>query len=271
MQRYAEVRKQQAASIEETQVEIKVHLAALQQDKVVKETYANQQEKEKSQIASDKKKQQNKLAALQSEEQKLREQQKKQEGDRKKLTNKIEEIIRKEIEAAEKAARANTSAATPGASASSKTLELAPEVKLMNSDFEKNKGGLPWPVASGVITSGFGRQAHPTIPGIEINNNGLDFITEKNAEVKAVFGGLVSSVFSIPGAGFNVIITHGSYKTVYSGLNTTSVKAGDTVIARQGLGTVLYDGESNILHFELWKVNAQGGVPQNPGLWIKKR
>jgi murein hydrolase activator len=81
----------------------------------------------------------------------------------------------------------------------------------------------------------------------------------------------VTSVFNIPGAGQNVIITHGSYKTVYSGLANVSVSVGDKVTSKQSLGTIQSDGEEYTLHFEVWKVGSDGGSAQNPELWIKKR
>jgi murein DD-endopeptidase MepM/ murein hydrolase activator NlpD len=148
---------------------------------------------------------------------------------------------------------------------------LAPETVLVNKDFEKNKGALPWPVSAGVITSHFGKHAHPSLAQVVVNNNGVDFTTEKGANALAIFGGKVTSIFNIPGAGQNVIVTHGSYKTVYSGLETVVVKIGDAVSTKQKLGTVMYDGEDYTLHFEVWKVGAEAGAAQNPELWIKKR
>ena len=68
-----------------------------------------------------------------------------------------------------------------------------------------------------------------------------------------------------------MIVTHGSYKTVYSGLNELSVKVGDKVTARQKLGTILFNGEESMLHFEVWKVGSEAGAAQNPEMWIKKR
>jgi murein DD-endopeptidase MepM/ murein hydrolase activator NlpD len=150
-------------------------------------------------------------------------------------------------------------------------MALAPETVLVNKDFEKNKGALPWPVSAGVITSHFGTHAHPSLAQVTINNKGVDFTTDKNASALAVFSGKVTSIFNIPGAGQNVIVTHGSYKTVYSGLETVSVKIGDAVTAKQKLGTIMYDGEDYTLHFEVWKVGAEAGSAQNPELWIKKR
>lgn len=150
-------------------------------------------------------------------------------------------------------------------------MESAPEVVLANTVFEQNKGALPWPVSSGAIGSKFGRHAHETISGIEVNNKGIDFITSANAEIATVFSGTVTSVFNIQGAGMNVIVTHGAYKTVYSGLQNVYVSVGTKVNTRDKIGTVADNGEGYVLHFELGKVSEAGWVPQNPELWLKRR
>ena len=290
-QHYATARKKHVDEIESVKTAISQNISSLQQDKTLKERLASAKEQEKNEIAQNKTAQQSTLSSLKSEEKKLRDQQKKQEGDRKKLSAKIEEIIQKEIaearrkeqekEAAEAKARA---AANPNAEVKPKTdasgnkpktsapaISAAPEVLALNADFEKNKGTLPWPVSAGVITQRFGKHPHSSIAGVEVNSNGVDFVTDKENTVLAVFAGTVSSIFAIPGAGQNIIVTHGSYKTVYSGLNNVTVSVGDKVSLKQKLGTVLYDGEEYTLHFEIWKVNTETGVAQNPELWIKKR
>ena len=150
-------------------------------------------------------------------------------------------------------------------------IESAPEVVLANSVFEQNKGSLPWPVSSGAIGSKFGRHAHESISGIEVNNKGVDFITSANAEIYTVFNGTVTSVFNIQGAGMNVIVTHGAYKTVYSGLQNVYVSVGAKVNTKDKIGTVADNGEGYVLHFELGKVSDAGWVPQNPELWLKRR
>jgi septal ring factor EnvC (AmiA/AmiB activator) len=150
-------------------------------------------------------------------------------------------------------------------------LESAPEVVLANTVFEQNKGSLPWPVPAGAIGSKFGRHAHESISGIEVNNKGVDFITSANAEIYTVFSGTVTSVFNIQGAGMNVIVTHGAYKTVYSGLQNVYVAVGSKVNTKDKIGTVADNGEGYVLHFELGKVSEAGWVPQNPELWLKRR
>ena len=71
---------------------------------------------------------------------------------------------------------------------------------------------------AGVVTQGFGRQPHPTLDGITIDNNGIDITTEAGNRALSIFQGTVSSVFNLPGAGTSVIVTHGAYRTVYTNL-----------------------------------------------------
>ncbi|MEY2764774.1 MAG: hypothetical protein RLZZ205_1198, partial [Bacteroidota bacterium] len=221
-----------------------------------------------------------------------RAQNKKLDGDRKKLSNKIQDIINKELaaerkkeeEKAKKLLAVTTSkktespkAESPKATVATKTetkatsVTLAPEVVALNSNFETNKGNLPWPVSQGTITSRFGKHNHPSLNDIVLNNNGVDFTTKQGENVLCVFGGKVTSVFSIPGAGYNIIVTHGTYKTVYSGLSQVSVKVGDKVNAKQSIGNVGMTDDEAVLHFELWSVNSTKGTAQNPESWIKKR
>jgi septal ring factor EnvC (AmiA/AmiB activator) len=303
-QRYADARKKQAFTILGKQEEIKSSVDELERDKSSKAQLADAKERERREVEADKTEQQQRLQSLKKEESTLRKQQDKQKADRDKLTARIQSVIAEEIrkenekkmaeekkaaaalatkEAAKKTTTssaktgstttAKTTTAAPAAETAKKTtaIALAPETVLLNKDFEKNKGALPWPVSAGVITSHFGKHAHPSLAQVTVNNNGVDFTTDKNASALAVFSGKVTSIFSIPGAGQNVIVTHGSYKTVYSGLETVSVKIGDSVTAKQKLGTVMYDGEDYTLHFEVWKVGAEAGAAQNPELWIKKR
>ncbi|MFN0032819.1 MAG: murein hydrolase activator EnvC family protein [Flavobacteriales bacterium] len=278
-QRYAEARMQQVKHINETQAEITTTIADLQNSKQQKEALAQNKSQEKNEIEADKKEQKKKLESLKTEEDALRTQQKQQKADRDKLTAKIQEIIAEEIKKEEEKQReaarvkaAKDKTTTPAAGkTTTKTMELAPETKLANTDFENNKGVLPWPVGAGVITSHFGKHAHPTLDQVTVNNNGVDFNTESEAQVLAVFNGTVSSVFSIAGAGQNVIITHGSYKTVYSGLQSVTVKAGDKVTTKQKIGTVMNSGGEFTLHFEVWKVGSETGTAQNPESWLKKK
>ncbi|MEY4330638.1 MAG: hypothetical protein RL609_1386 [Bacteroidota bacterium] len=298
MQALSDGRRKQVEIIKETETNLQSSIADLKISRTQVASLRNEQEQVKAEIDQDKQAQQDKLTKLKKEESKLRTQQKKQETDRKKLVSKIQDIINKELAeerkreeqerikalaAIEKAKPDKTTnpspkvGETPKVAASNKAenkttkIELAPEVVSLNANFENNKGNLPWPVSHGAITSHFGKHAHPSLEDITLNNNGVDFTTKQGEPVLSVFGGKVTSVFSIPGAGYNIIVTHGTYKTVYSGLAQVNVKVGDKVSAKHNLGTVGMTDDEAVLHFELWAVSSTKGAAQNPESWMRKR
>jgi septal ring factor EnvC (AmiA/AmiB activator) len=291
MQALSEGRQKQVEIIQETEQTLKDKINELKYSRHEALALKKEQEVVKTEIDQDRQSQQDKLGKLKKEEGKLRAQQKKLDGDRKKLNSKIQDIINRELaaerkkeeEKIKKLTAVNTpktetpKGESPKAPLATKTetkstaITLAPEVIALNSNFETNKGNLPWPVAQGTITSRFGKHNHPSLDDIVLNNNGVDFTTKQGENVLCVFGGKVTSVFSIPGAGYNIIVTHGTYKTVYSGLAQVSVKVGDKVNSKQSLGNVGMTDDEAVLHFELWSVNSTKGTAQNPESWIKRR
>jgi septal ring factor EnvC (AmiA/AmiB activator) len=257
----AEQRKRQAALIEETRSTIDARLAGLQVQREEKTKLMSEQQAERQRLSSDRNGQQSALTNLKKEEGRLRETQKKQESQRKELDAAIRKAIEAELKPKPKPG------AKPGTTAKL-DLSMTPEAKELNTDFEKNKGKLPWPVEKGVITSRFGKQPHPVLPGITIENNGIDITTEKNSSVRALFRGEVSSVIVIPGAGKAVIVSHGAYRTVYSNLRDVTVAKGQKVETKQNVGTVLTDENGSVAHVELWKITAEGLVKVDPGPWL---
>jgi septal ring factor EnvC (AmiA/AmiB activator) len=255
-------RTRQAALIEETRQELESRLNGLKEQREEKSRIMAQEQAEKQKLAADRNGQQSALSTLRKEEGRLKETQRKQQKQR----NDLDAAIRKAIEESlkPKAKAGTTSKPTTG----KLDLTLTPEAKELNADFEKNKGKLPWPVEKGVITSRFGKQPHPVLPGITIENNGVDITTEKGAAVRSIFRGDVSSVIVIPGAGKAVILSHGAYRTVYSNLREVSVAKGQKVDTKQTVGTVLTDDTGSIAHIEVWKITADGLVKVDPGPWL---
>ena len=147
--------------------------------------------------------------------------------------------------------------------------ESAADIAL-GKNFVVNKGRLPWPVSGGSITERYGRNAHPTLDGVFTNNNGIDITCLKGGNVRAIFDGQVTSIFSVTGAGKVVIVTHGSYKTVYSNIQEAFVKIGSKVSTKQILGNLLNDGNVSICHFEIQMVTNGTIQSLNPSLWISK-
>jgi murein hydrolase activator len=144
------------------------------------------------------------------------------------------------------------------------------ESKALGKNFQLSKGLLPWPVNSGSITEKYGKNPHPTLNGVVTNNNGIDITCSIGSNVRAVFGGEVSSIFSIQGAGKVIIVKHGNYRSVYSNIKDTYVKIGAKVATKQNIGSLIQEGNLSICHFEIHQVI--NGVTQslNPSLWISK-
>ncbi len=145
--------------------------------------------------------------------------------------------------------------------------QQSPDAKLSGS-FESNKGRLPYPVASYKMYKHFGRHTHPELKYVETNNSGIDLETAANAPVRAVFDGTVSAVFRHPGYNIIVMLRHGSYITIYAGLESINVKQGDTVKGNSTIGAVGPNANENgryILHFELRKERDK----LNPELWLR--
>lgn len=140
-----------------------------------------------------------------------------------------------------------------------------PEVTELSKEFESNRGKLPWPVTSGVVVDQFGKHKHAIATKVEIENNGIDIQTGQGAKARAVFEGTVTNVISMPGLGQTVLINHGKYFTVYSGLTNVQVKKDDRVNTKQTIGTVMNNEDGvAVMNFQVWN----GASKMNPSLWI---
>ncbi len=255
MQSYAELRKQQSHEIVRYRKLLEGQIAQMKNRKTKRKNLLTLQISEQDALQVMQTNQQQALHFLHNQEEKLREQLQSQERDKAKLNEAIAYAIKKEVEAAKNRNKG--------------TYALTPEARLESSRFEKNKGKLPWPVERGLITSTFGEHPHPSIPGLKVKNNGIDILTSKGADARAIFEGEVRSVIVISGAGKTVMIRHGGYFSAYSNLKEVYVKKGDKVTTRQGIGTLLTDASKTISHLEIWKISNNGTLSkENPSHWI---
>jgi len=258
IQSYSESRKRQVAQIEEAQAELAGIRVTLTEEREAVEEALAEAKVARDELRGDRQARAKLVDSLKAEESRLRKAQREQEKERQRLNDEIKRIIEAEL-AAERASAAGEFALTPAG-------------KIVSEAFEKNQRSLPWPVMRGVVTQGFGRQPHPTLSGITIDNNGVDITTEAGNGVLSIFQGTVSSVFNLPGAGTSVIVTHGAYRTVYSNVAQCALKKGDAVEVGQRLGVVAgAPGSNAILHFEVWKVAGSERTPQDPRTWLKAK
>jgi murein hydrolase activator len=271
LRQYERYRQRQAKLILETQQTLLDKISSLEDRKEEKEKLLSTEQRQSRMLGLEMEAKNQLLVELKGDEARLARDLEDKQAAANKLNKAIEKVIRDEMERIRREERAAASAAasaptTPGKAPAKPS--ATPEAASISSEFQGNRGQLPWPVKDGVITGRFGRQPHPTIPNIEIVNNGIDIQTDKGAQVRSVFEGTVVGTQFIPGFDYMVILQHGSYYTVYSNLEEVSVKKGDKVAIRQGLGRVSTDAKTNTseVHFEIWKEKTR----LNPQEWVGK-
>ena len=87
-----------------------------------------------------------------------------------------------------------------------------------------------------------------------MQNDGVNIQTKENEKVKCVFEGEVRRVAFTPLFGSTVIINHGEYYSVYTGLKDVYVKIGQKVATNQEIGLVISNNEGiSELRFQIWK------------------
>ncbi len=258
MQQMASYRKRQLLAINSIKAVLERQIEKLNLQKSEHQKLLDEEKVETQNLELAKRQQEKELSKLKGKESDLRKQLAEKNKQKQQLQAAIEKLIAEEV---------RKSSASKGKANTGK-YELTPEEKIVSDNFGSNTGKLPWPVTRGVIVSRFGKQPHPVISGVEIDNKGIDISTTTGSDARAVFDGEVRKVFSIPGTQNAVIIRHGEYLSVYTHLEKVYVSAGDKVIAKQAIGKIHTDESDNktVLHFEIWK----GSATLNPASWLSK-
>ncbi len=143
-----------------------------------------------------------------------------------------------------------------------------PDTKQLTKDFVRSKGKLPSPIVRGFLASYFGKQKHPVLKNVFIDNAGIEIQSPAGQAVRAVFQGEVSTIATIPGMGGQVLmLQHGEYFTVYAKIEKLTVKVGDWLDKGDEFAKVHKDSKGlSRLQFQVWK----GSQKLNPIHWIKK-
>jgi len=255
MQQYSEKRKVQAKAIVAVQGELAGQVNLIEVQKTEKNTLLGDEVSENTNLTGLKKKQNVLVKSLEKEEKSLKRDLEETKKALASLDKKINEIIKEELERAALEAKAKSKSSTGTTSASA----------ALSTSFEENRNKFPWPV-SGFVSMGFGRQKHPLLKNIYVDNNGVNIQTTVDAKVKSIFQGEVRAVAFIPPLGNSVIITHGEYFTVYSGLKEVYVKRGQKVTISQEIGEVLSNSDGiSELRFQIRK----NTTPLDPQLWLR--
>jgi septal ring factor EnvC (AmiA/AmiB activator) len=131
----------------------------------------------------------------------------------------------------------------------------------LSDNFEKYKGHLPWPIASGTIAIRFG--PHVYLKGLTHDNQGITIESAAGSSIMAVFDGIVQSVFFV-GDATVVMIRHGKYFTTYSNLSSASVSKGQSIKMGQLLGKLQEAGQFDFI------ISDEKDQHFDPELWLRK-
>ncbi len=285
---YRTYREQQVATILDHQKLIEGRKQQLMAKKNQKNS-ALQNQQQQYKVLDEQKREKDAVASkLKSQEKELSKQLSVKKKRDNQLRGQIAAIVRREIEEAKRLAAAeekrrrdaeaaanknNTATTTPrtttttGAAPAKKPesyLTLNEGERKLAASFEKNRGGLPWPVDNGVVSIPYGTSK---VDGLTFDNPGITISTPSaGTTVKAVFDGEVSAVSNL-GDGMMVMIRHGKYFTVYSNLSSASVSRGTIVRTGQPIGRAAQadDGSGGQVDFML--MNESKNV--NPRAWLR--
>ena len=295
LQEYADWQKRQAKEIIAKQQEIDLKKQEMEKTRAEKRALLGTRQEESKKLQSEEAAQKEEVQQLNKKQKDLKAELRKKQKQAEALNRQIEKLIAEEIARAEAEARAarekaeraaREQAAKKNASASPSTAKAKEPIReervaatkggyamtkaerQLSDNFGNNRGKLPYPVTGRyTVVATFGEQQHSELKYVRTSNSGIDIQTTPGADARAVFNGVVTRVFVVPGYNNSVIVRHGNYLTVYSNLSQVYVKAGDTVSTRQALGKIYSDpeeGQATILHFQLWKEKTK----LNPLPWL---
>ena len=256
MRQISQYRLSQADIISVKQAELENSIMILKKQKSIKQNLIENKQLEYELYNKEQAQEVISLAALSEKEQELKKGLEEKKIQRKKIQKEIERIIADELKKA-----SNTNATIDFAS--------TPEAIKLSNSFITNKGSLPWPVSKGLIISKFGKQKHPVLSGVNIENNGIEIATEPQGICRSIFNGKVSSILTMPNGKKVVMIRHGEYISVYSNLSEVFIERGQEVGTKENIGVVYTSKQegSTVIDFQLWKSSQK----LNPQLWLMKK
>ena len=250
---YSKYRKKQADRILQVQSEIEDTVDSLVIRKNQKQKIIDENQDIKQSLSKEKKQQDNLFDSLLKNQKNYAAQINEKEKQAKLIDNEIQKLIRLAIAESNK-------------NKNSINFALTPEGRIVSSNFQSNRGRLPWPVKEGVIVRRFGRQPHPVVRTTTINSNGISIATSPNSIAYSVFDGEVLSVYGFSGGNPGVLIRHGKYISNYQNLSSIFVKKGDKINANDEIG-IVFTNDSNgktILKFNIFNELK----PENPAIWL---
>lgn len=300
LREHSKWQKTQAEEIKKQNEEISAKKIAISQTKVEKLKVLESMQQERKKLESEEKIYQTEVSQARGKEEQLRKELQNKQRQANQLNSQIEKLIAEEVarqereaealrlaEAAKRAEKEKKSekrsdteekavvkeketgtsrAVTPKIESGASTAST--ESFNLSKNFASNKGKLPMPVTgTSSVVGSFGTKQHKEW-NVTTNSNGIDIQAERGADIRSVFDGEVSKVFSFPGSNTCVIVRHGDYYTFYANIFDLFVKQGDRVKTGQSLGRIFTDPDTGVstMHFQLW----QKTTKLNPAPWLSR-
>jgi septal ring factor EnvC (AmiA/AmiB activator) len=263
MRQFSTARKKQVEAINKVKFTLDMEINELHLKKGEKNNLLQDQVVENTNLVVLKEEQTVVVKQLTSKEKELKSELEEKQKAVQKLEKLISDILKKEMERA----MAERAAAERKAKT---TISATPEVTMISTSFAANKSKLLWPVQKGFVAAHFGKQPHPVLKNVMIENLGVDIQTPKDESVRVVFDGKVTAVANVPGMNTVVMVQHGEYFTVYAKLRseTVTVTPGQKIKAKDHLGQVYTDKDDvSELQFQIWKNSEK----QDPEAWLANR
>ena len=245
MREFAAYRQEQVERIESIKADIQIQTNLIQDNRKEKDSALKTQQRERDQLARNERKQKAMLQDLKKKEKELIAKQKQQQKKIDELNKQIEKAIAKQVD---------------------RKQQLTKEQELIAGGFAANKGRLPWPVEKGFISGHYGKHQHPVYENVTINNKGVYIQTTAGSNARAVYEGEVTTCM-VMGSTYAIIVQHGNYRTVYTGIQTPAVKPGDKIQAKQNIGKIASNSDEDNkteLQFQVW----EDRTLLNPELWL---
>lgn len=300
LREHSKWQKTQAEEIKKQNEEISAKKIAISQTKVEKLKVLESMQQERKKLESEEKIYQTEVSQARGKEEQLRKELQNKQRQANQLNSQIEKLIAEEVARQEREAEALRLAEAAKRAEKEKKSEkrsdteekavvkeketgtsraVNPKIESgastastesfnLSKNFASNKGKLPMPVTgTSSVVGSFGTKQHKEW-NVTTNSNGIDIQAERGADIRSVFDGEVSKVFSFPGSNTCVIVRHGDYYTFYANIFDLFVKQGDKVKTGQSLGRIFTDPDTGVstMHFQLW----QKTTKLNPAPWLSR-
>ncbi len=289
LQDYAKYQRVMAGAVQQQQEKVNLKKQEMETVRSLKAGLLKEGEAKKQELVKQEQQKRGLIAKLEKQKKELNKEVSRLRQQANDLNKQIDRLVAIEVEKARQraleearqkaAADKKKTQSTSSTTASKGTKDTTPKMPTpqyssedvrLSGNFQSNRGRFPFPITGPyLVVEHYGvHSGKGELGRLKIDNQGINIQGQPGAQARAIFDGKVLAVFTVHGY-LNVVVSHGSYLSMYCKLSSVSVSNGQEVSARQVLGQVYsdpLDGGRTILHFQLRK----GSATLNPEQWLAR-